>query len=933
MMTKIICTFVFSGLISIVCGQVLFEENFSTQIILAEPQKAKVQDGSLDYRFHQEKAYRLSIRDYTTGVVYKLDPAIGSDASPKTLYLSFCLRSLTETTKDKFAGVVLYKEDREVFGLGNDYASEYFSFWGADGKGITIGMIPTRVDDAVHKIVMRIDFNPSGPEKIRVGLDPFCRRSEDRQPDHIWTEYEYELSFDEMRLRSGNSDSVWEFDEIRIGSDWASVNPPDDNPGLYINQITEKNAPAGKAEMISDRVARFWPSADSPASAFTSLALEKEWPASGPLAPEWQLKPRFGIVQEKRYIYLDISSEVDLYGTGEVAGSLLRNGYKITLFNKDNFGYGKPDQLYQSHPWVLGLRPDGSAFGVIFDTTWMAELDLRVGILFSTPAQAPDFPVIIMEGKSPQEIMEKLGDLTGTMPMPPRWALGYHQCRYSYNPDSRVRQIADTFRAKQIPCDVIWLDIDYMNGFRIFTFDPNQFPDPKGLNRYLHDAGYKSIWMIDPGVKRDPGYFVYDSGTREDVWVKDASGNSFVGPVWPGDCVFPDFTMPSVRLWWSGLYADFMAQGIDGIWNDMNEPAVFNEKTGGTMPLDCQHRGGGLLKPGPHIQYHNVYGMLMVQASREGIQKANPQKRPFVLSRANFLGGQRYAATWTGDNKATWEHLKWSIPMSLNLSLSGQPFNGPDIGGFNGNAAPQLWAHWISVGAFYPFSRAHSEKGTDDQEPWAFGKATEEAARIALQRRYRLMPYLYTLFRQSHETGLPVMRPVFFADPSDVALRMEDQAFLVGSDLMVIPKWAASVQLPRGIWRSISLAGEDAIRDPFQCDLKIRGGAIVPAGPIVQTTEELLDKSPLTLFVVLDSSGQAEGVLYEDAGDGYGWQQEEFCFSIFKAQQQGDHVLVRCSQQQGKWVSQKRLVTVAVVDEQGISYGFGDICSGVKVLR
>lgn len=698
-----------------------------------------------------------------------------------------------------------------------------------------------------------------------------------------------------------------------------------------MDRVMKTAQPAGPSEMIGEAIARFWPSGVDHAAVPASLVLEKPRKSIGAVPADWLLKPQFGTLGDQRYAYLAIPSEVDLYGTGEVTGSLLRNGYKIILSNKDNYGYGKPDQLYQSHPWVLGVRPDGSAFGVIFDCTWISQLDLRAGILFTTSAQAQDFPVIMIEGTDPQEVMVKLASLTGTMPMPPRWAIGYQQCRYSYNPDARVREVVDTFREKRIPCDVLWFDIDYMDGFRVFTFDPQQFPDPKSTNNYLHTLGFKSVWMIDPGVKYDPGYFVYDSGTRSDVWVRDATGKPYVGPVWPGDCVFPDFTCPTVRTWWAGLYKKFMLMGIDGVWNDMNEPAVFKDETNMTMPMDNRHRGGGELKAGTHEQYHNVFGLLMVKASREGILETSPTKRPFVLSRSNFLGGHRYAATWTGDNEACWKHLKWSVPMSLNLSLSGQPFNGPDIGGFVGNATPDLWAHWISMGAFFPFSRAHSAKGTDDQEPWSFGAKTESAARVALQRRYRLMPYLYTTFRTAHEKGLPIMRPVFFADPADMSLRMEDQAFLIGSDLMVIPRWAESLQLPTGTWRSISLLGEDARTDPYQCDLKVRGGAIVPVGPVVQTTEEISRRLPLMLIVVLDGRGQAEGTLYEDAGDGYGYQEGKFCLSRFKASKEGREIMVRCEDQDGRQAFQKRLVTVAVIDADGVRYGFGDIIQGVKV--
>jgi alpha-glucosidase len=267
--------------------------------------------------------------------------------------------------------------------------------------------------------------------------------------------------------------------------------------------------------------------------------------------------------------------------------------------------------------------------------------------------------------------------------------------------------------------------------------------------------------------------------------VTTAEGREFHGKVWPGLCAFPDFTVPTVRTWWSGLYRDFLAKGVDGVWNDMNEPSVFDGPDG-TMPETNQHRGGAGLAPGPHRQYHNVFGMLMVRATREGVLAARPDQRPFVLTRSNFLGGQRYAATWTGDNTASDEHMKLSIPMSLTLGLSGQPFNGPDLGGYGKNATAEVWARWAAMGVFFPFCRGHSEKGVNNKEPWAFGPEVERTARIALERRYRLLPYLYTCFHTAAQTGLPIMRPLFFADPADPALRREEHAFLLGSDLLAL---------------------------------------------------------------------------------------------------------------------------------------------------
>ena len=299
---------------------------------------------------------------------------------------------------------------------------------------------------------------------------------------------------------------------------------------------------------------------------------------------------------------------------------------------------------------------------MLADTSYRCLVDLKGDILLA--AEGPAFPVIVITGDTPQQVLERLADLLGTIDLPPLWALGYHQCRYSYYPDERVLQIADEFRDRHIPCDVIWLDIDYMDGNRSFTFSPSDFPDPRGLHDQLHAENFRTVAIIDPGVAVAPGYHVYDSGQEIDAWVRNRHDLVYTGNVWPGLCVFPDFTRADVRTWWSSLYPQFLTLGVDGIWNDMNEPAVFNVD-GHTMPADNRHRADAELGgPGPHARYHNVYGMLMARATREGVVAGRPQRRPFVLTRANFIGGHRYAATWTGDNVASWEHLDFSIPWS-----------------------------------------------------------------------------------------------------------------------------------------------------------------------------------------------------------------------------------------------------------------------------
>ena len=682
--------------------------------------------------------------------------------------------------------------------------------------------------------------------------------------------------------------------------------------------------------MVGDGIAQFIPTGYD-AKKIPSFALQSEPRKKGELASNWTLMPEFFLNDGKAGASLAVPEGTSLYGGGEVTGTLLRNGKTIKLWNTDSGAYGVDGgkRLYQSHPWIMGVRKDGTSFGILFDTTWKAELS-SMDDKIELRSEGELFRVFIIDRESPQAVVKGLSELIGTMPMIPRWAMGYQQCRFSYSPDSRVLEIADNFRERRIPCDVIWMDIDYMDGYRIFTFNPKGFPNPKKLNQDLHLRGFHSAWMIDPGAKVDPDYFVYKSGTENDVWVKTADGKEYNGDAWPGSAAFPDFTCPKVSKWWSGLYKDFLAQGVDGVWNDVNEPQISNTPTG-TMPEDNFHRGGGNLPAGSHLHYHNVYGFLMVTASRTGIEAVRPEKRPFILTRSNFLGGQRYAATWTGDNGSSWEHLKMSIPMSITLGLSGQPFSGADIGGFLFNADADLWGHWIGLGAFYPFSRAHACAGTNDKEPWAFGKEVEDAARTALERRYMLLPYLYTLLQEASETGMPIMQPAFFADPKDLSLRGEEKVFLLGSDLLVIPSWAEQVALPKGIWEEFSLFPGDN-KDKYQSKLKIRGGAIIPTGKIIQnTTEKSLD--PLTLLVCLDEQGKASGSMYWDEGEGWSFKKGNYSLQQFTAEKGANNkVIVKLAGKTGKYQTEnKDMAIVKVVTKQGIRQGSGNLTEGIEI--
>lgn len=670
--------------------------------------------------------------------------------------------------------------------------------------------------------------------------------------------------------------------------------------------------------ILEEGVFRFDCSSDDRKVAFPSLsfvdAKVRETSLKSKKAPSYL--PTFECSQGQQIVQLELPVGTSFYGTGEVSGPLERTGKRVFTWNTDAWGYGPgTTSLYQSHPWVLAVLPDGEALGVLADTTRRCEIDLRKESTIKFVAAA-SYPVITFGPfGSPTDVLVSLSHAIGTVLMPPKWSLGYHQCRWSYASAKRVLEVAKTFREKGIPCDVIWMDIDYMDGFRCFSFDRQRFPDPKSLANDLHHIGFKAIWMLDPGIKCEKGYFVYDSGTERDVWIKTPDGRPFVGEVWPGPCVFPDFTQSKARSWWANLVKVFISNGVDGIWNDMNEPAVFKVVTK-TMPEDNIHDGdpelGGRQN---HSHYHNVYGMLMARSTYEGMKLANENRRPFVLTRAGFIGTQRYAATWTGDNLSTWEHLHTSLPMVLQLGLSGQPLSGPDIGGFAGNATPKLFGRWMGIGALFPFSRGHSETDTNDHEPWSFGEECEEVCRLALKRRYRLLPHIYTLFYLAHTKGTPVASPTFFADLKDARLRTAENSFLLGPLLIYASTSPAEgvdqipPLLPKGLWMSFDF--DDA--HPDLPALYLRGGSIIPVGPPHQHVGEANPNDDLILIVALDEDGKAEGVLFEDDGDGYEFTRGNYLITYYTAQCESSVVTIKASNSEGSWKRPRRHLHVKLL--------------------
>ncbi|HZP64775.1 MAG TPA: TIM-barrel domain-containing protein [Rudaea sp.] len=583
------------------------------------------------------------------------------------------------------------------------------------------------------------------------------------------------------------------------------------------------------------------------------------------------------------------------YGFGEKALPMSRHQQYMTMWDSDTPAYlPGTDPIYQTIPFFIAVR-GGKSYGVFFDNTYRSYFDMGKTDMsrYTFGANGSELDYYVFTGgrtRSPAAVLAEYTALTGRGPLPPLWALGYQQSRYSYTPQARVLEVARTFREKHIPADVIYLDIDYMDGFRIFTWSPQTFPQPDAMLHALHDEHFHAVTIVDPGIKVDPDFALYRAGRERGVFVRTALGDELHATVWPGTCAFPDFTSPKAREWFGSLYAGFVQQGVDGFWNDMNEPATFPPPNSGrpilvhdpakTFPLDAVHDGDGA--PGTHARYHNVFGMQMARATFEGLAKLSPERRPFVLTRAGFAGVQRYSAVWTGDNVASWTHLALSIPMLTNLSISGVPFVGADVGGFAGAPTADLYTRWLQAAALTPFFRTHAEINTPDREPWSYGDAHERMNRAAIELRYRVLPYLYTLFADEETGGEPPLRPLWFDHVDDVETYLVEDEFMLGDALLAAPVVRAGdvkrkVYFPRGSawfdwWDGTRHEGGtrvDVDAPLERLPLFVRAGAALPTAPVVQYSGELAH-TPLILAVALGADGG--GHIYEDAGDGYAYR-------------------------------------------------------------
>jgi alpha-glucosidase len=622
-------------------------------------------------------------------------------------------------------------------------------------------------------------------------------------------------------------------------------------------------------------------------------------------------------------VWKSMPEDEHYFGLGDKSGPLDHRNQSFTMWNTDAYGWQEStDPLYKTIPFLLTMR-GGSAYGIFLDNTYRSTFDFgkESRDFYSFGSEGGDLDYYFFYGPDPKQVIQDFTALVGRTPLPPLATLGYQQCRYSYYPEVRVREIASEFRKRKIPADVIYLDIDYQQNNRPFTVDRERFPNFEGMVKDLKAERFKVVAITDLHIAKLPGYKPYDEGLAKDYFVKNPEGSVYVGKVWPGDSVFPDFTRAEVRQWWGTLYTEFVKLGIRGFWNDMNEPATF-ERADKTMPLDIVHSVEG--RKTDHREIHNVFGMENVRATYEGMLRLQPDVRPFVLTRAAYAGAQRYAATWTGDNRSTWNHMRISVPQLLNLGLSGYAFVGDDIGGFAGSPTPELLTRWMELGVFNPIYRNHGEKASRNREPWVDGPEHEAIRRHYIETRYRLLPYIYTSMEETSRTGIPLMRPMFLEFPTDADLQTTENEFMFGPDLLVAPRLTEYVgtyeaRLPEGAWYDFwtgeSVQGQLLKLDPSLTLLPVyvRGGTILPQAPVVQNVDEV-PQGPLELGVYPGPS--CSGSLYQDDGNTMAYTRGEYLRMQFTCEAQSDSLRVKLSKPEGTykpwWKALKIIVYSAI---------------------
>ena len=643
------------------------------------------------------------------------------------------------------------------------------------------------------------------------------------------------------------------------------------------------------------------------------------------------------------------------FGLGDKAGSFNRRNQAFTLWNTDIGPQESTDPLYKAIPFFLGISGTRS-YGLFLDNTWRTWFDFgkqaRDAIAFGSEGGPLDY--YFLYGPTPKQVVESYAYLTGLPPLPPLWALGFQQSRYSYTPESQARDIAKRLRADAIPSDVLYLDIDYQLKNRPFTVDPKTFPDFPDFVSDLRKDHFHLVTITDLHIAHiaNQGYSPFDTGEAGGHFVKNPDGTDFIGIVWPGPAVFPDFTRAQTREWWGSLYTEFVKDGVAGFWNDMNEPSVF-DGPGMTMPLDTVHHieePGFTARTATHAEIHNIVGLENARATYEGLLKLRPDERPFVLTRATYAGGQRYGFTWTGDNSATWNHLRLATQMVLNLGVSGVSMVGADVGGFGSSPPPALLTRWVELAAFSPLCRDHAAKGTQPHEIWANGPEQEAIRRRYIETRYKLLPYIYSLADESSRTGLPMMRPVFLDYPEIFAPNSGgfdhlDTEFLLGPSLLIAPPPFAetlddySVSFPKthewyDFWTGLKTPPSPqappiaaavtaqnigaevtyprAIHPPLETmPVYVRAGSIIPTQPLIQNTDET-PKGPLELHVY--PGPQCSGSIYLDDGHTFQYQKGEYLRQSFTCESNDKAIRLTFHAREGSYVPWWKFFEVVIYD-------------------
>jgi alpha-glucosidase len=616
-------------------------------------------------------------------------------------------------------------------------------------------------------------------------------------------------------------------------------------------------------------------------------------------------------------------------GLGEKTGPLNRRGNAYVNWNTDIPAYSyRQDPLYVTIPFYIGIH-DKVVYGIFFDNSYRSNFNFGASTddgFSSFSADDGEMKYYFFGAKTIPGIIRDYTRLTGRMKLPPYWSLGYQQCRWSYYPEAEVLTLANTFRDKKIPCDVIYLDIHYMDKYKIFTWDKDRFPNPKDMIGKLNGMGFHLVTIVDPGIKIEKGYLNYEEGIKNDFFIKYPNGKPYTGSVWPGRCHFPDFTNPKVREWWGRSFIALTDPGVEGFWNDMNEPSAWGQSIPDIVSFDFDGQHSTL------AEAHNVYGLNMSGATFEGTRKLLNGKRPFVLTRAAYAGIQRYSAVWTGDNSATEEDMMMAVRMVNSLGVSGVSFTGPDMAGFIGTPTNELFARWMSVGVYTPFLRNHAEIDSRRKEPWAFGVAIEDLSRDWINKRYRLLPYLYSEFYESTQTGMPVARTLAINYPTDEKIYNTEfqNEYLFGGELLIAPvssdKTYGNVYFPSGDWYRMTndklYQGntESVVESPLD-DLPVfvKSGGIIPLQSIIQSTSE--KPAPMLEINIYNGKSPNAFTFYEDDGKTYNFENGEYCRRIITFDPANKSIVL--GKADGSFPSK-------FTSYRMVLHGFGDIM-GVKV--